>query len=370
MVKPDHLGDLILASPAVRAMAASYPDLTLFVSSRSRALARWLFPTLEMRSLDLPHLAKADAVETAAPDLTTYDAVAFLRRDGVMTPQWADLRTRRHVMFVDDQDVHQSLLDYGVAREFSAAYDIDAHFFADAGLEVTEKARRAPRRVGLSIGSGFYTNAWPLLRWIELAKALTQRGIEVFVVCGPAEATLARVLIDGADLGRDRLILGGPDFAAFSSAVSELDLVVGSDGGTAHLCSLTTPVLSIFGSSPVRRYAPFGRMNAVLSQMLNCSPCIQYAARLVNGCVSVECMAAITAARRAGRHGLAHRALRPALIGRAARVGVAADRTEASERRQPLGPGRRRRRARKGGCDVADVTPPSPGKDDLRQAAC
>ncbi len=33
--------------------------------------------------------------------------------------------------------------------------------------------------------------------------------------------------------------------------------------------------------------APFGRLNAVLSPMLKCSPCIQYAARLVNGCAGV-----------------------------------------------------------------------------------
>ena len=295
VVKPDHLGDLVLASAAVRALAGAHPDLTLFVSTRSRALAGWLFPQLEVRTLDLPHLAKADAEDAAPCDLSGYDAVAFLRRDGVMTPQWADLRTRRHAMFVEDHDTHQSLLDYGVVLEFAPAYDIDAHFFPDAGASVAEKAQRSPRRVGLSIGSGFYTNVWPLVRWVNLAKALARRGIEVWVVCGPAEMGIARVLLDAAGLDRDRLILGRADFAAFSAAVDELDLVVGSDGGTAHLCSLTTPVLSIFGSSPVRRYAPFGRENRVVTQRLNCSPCIQYAARLVNGCASVECMSAITA---------------------------------------------------------------------------
>ncbi len=294
MVKPDHLGDLVLASAAIRALAAAHPDLHLFVSSRSRALAKWLFPALQVRTLDLPHLAKANSPDVAAPDLATYDAVAFLRRDGVMTPLWADLRTRRHAMCVEDHGTHQSLLDYGVARAFAPPYDIDAHFFPDGGASAAAKAGGAPRRVGLSIGSGFYTNIWPLVRWIELAHALERRGMETYVVCGPSEVALARILIGAADLPPDRLIMGSADFAALSAAVDELDLVVGSDGGTAHLCSLTTPVLSIFGSSPVRRYAPFGRANRVVTQMLNCSPCVQYAARLVNGCASVECMAAIT----------------------------------------------------------------------------
>ena len=295
MVKPDHLGDLILSSPAIRAMGLSHPDLTLFVAGRCYGLAKWLFPGLDIRILNLAHLAKVDAAEEPSPDLGAFDAVAFLRRDGVLTPDWAQLRTRRSVMFREDNNTHQTLLDYGVAREFAPPYDIDDLFFAQRGMRTAEERSRSSSRIGLSIGSGFYTNAWPLVRWIELARKLSRRGHEVSIVCGPAEAAIADILLAEADLAPTRLIKGGTDLAAFSAAVGDLDLVVASDGGTAHLCSLTTPIVSIFGSSPFRRYAPFGRSNRIVTQLLGCSPCLQYAARVVNGCLSVECMAAITA---------------------------------------------------------------------------
>ena len=352
VVKPDHLGDLVLASAAVRAVAGAHPDLTLFVSSRSRALAGWLFPELEVYTLDLPHLAKADAEDAAPCDLSGYDAVAFLRRDGVMTPQWADLRTRRHAMFVEDHDTHQSLLDYGVVREFAPAYDIDAHFFPDSGASVAEKAQRSPRRVGLSIGSGFYTNAWPLLRWVELAKALARRGIEVWVVCGPAETGVARVLLDAAGLARDRLILGRADFAAFSAAVDELDLVVGSDGGTAHLCSLTTPVLSIFGvqsRAPLRPVRAREQGRHPDAELLALHPVRRPPGERVR-----QRGVHVGHHRRGhpGRHRPAGRSCR-----RAPRLGAPAPRPDVAERGEPLGAGGGDRCARAGGGGMADVTP-------------
>ena len=294
ILKPDHLGDLVLSSPAIRAMAKAVPDATLFVAERCRPLAAWLFPELTTRTLNMPHLAKRSAGQHVAPDLTHFDEIALLRNDGVLGPEWAETHTRRYVTYTDDNSVHQTVLDYGVARSLSGPYDIDAAFFQAREDKLLQKAARRPAKVGLSIGSGFYTNVWPLVRWTALAVRLRRTDHEVFVVCGQAEATLARLLLQRAGLPSGRLILGGGDFATFSRQVDALDLVIGSDGGTAHLCSITTPVLSIFGSSPMRRYAPFGRANRVLTQALSCSPCIQFAERVVNGCLSVECMAAVS----------------------------------------------------------------------------
>ena len=294
ILKPDHLGDLVLSSPAIRAMAKAVPDTTLFVAERCRPLAAWLFPDLATRTLNMPHLAKQSPGRHAHPDLTAFDEVALLRNDGVLGPEWAQTHTRSYVTYTDDNSVHQTMLDYGVARSVAGPYDIDAAFFQGREHRLLEKAAGRPAKVGLSIGSGFYTNVWPLVRWIALAKALRRADHQVFVVCGPAEAPLARLLLQRAGLPSENLILGGGDFPAFSRRVDELGLVIGSDGGTAHLCSITTPVLSIFGSSPLKRYAPFGRANRVITQALSCSPCVQFAERLVNGCLSVECMAAVT----------------------------------------------------------------------------
>ena len=295
VLKPDHLGDLVLSSPAIRAMAGAHPELVLFVASGSVALARALFPGVEVAAYDMPHLARrAPAAQADLPDLLGFDAVAVLRRDGVITPDWARPRMRRFAMPAEDgYDLHQSVLDYGVAREFAPAYDIDALFYGPRLGEVAARAARAPGRVGFAIGSGFHANIWPLTRWIDLGRRLTARGVELTVVHGPAEAAAAALI--GAQLPGAQLLGVGGDFPRLFEAAAALDLVIASDGGSAHLCATAAPVLSIFGPSPLRRYAPIGPWNRAISQQLACAPCLQYDARRVNGCLSVECMGAITA---------------------------------------------------------------------------
>jgi ADP-heptose:LPS heptosyltransferase len=292
VVKPDHIGDLILSSPAISAMATEVPDLTLFVASKTLTLARHLFPSVELRTLDLPHLLKS-AGTPEIPDLSGYDLVLFLRRDGVITPEWARIRTRDFMMPEESHAHHQSILDYSVASEIVPDYDMDALFFGERLKSIQAKALERPVRVGLSIGSGFFTNAWPLIRWIEAGRMLQREGRQVYIVGGPAESVAAELLLRRLGLTRSHLIIGGADFATLFQELDQLDLVLASDGGTAHLCSLRTPIISMFGSSPINRYAPFGRWNRVISLQLPCSPCCQYARREANGCLSVECMSAI-----------------------------------------------------------------------------
>jgi hypothetical protein len=59
---------------------------------------------------------------------------------------------------------------------------------------------------------------------------------------------------------------------------------------------LAVPVLSIAGSVPFRRFAPFGRHQRVVSLDLPCSPCMNYHATELNGCFSHECTYGIAAA--------------------------------------------------------------------------
>ncbi len=295
ILKPDHIGDLILSSPAIRTIAARERDAALFISPKNLPIAQFLFPDIELREIELGHLSKSGQT-FSIPDLREFEMVAFLRSDAVLNEQWARLRTRDFILPADTHDIHQSLIDFSVATYFGGTYDIDAAFFGSKEQNVARKAGRAPRHIGLSIGSGFHANAWAIQRWTEMARALLPAMDQIVLLCGPAEREKADLI--AARLGsphRVSVMEGGGDVALFVSAVDDLDLVVASDGGTAHLCSLVTPVLSIFGPSPFRRYAPFGKFNRLLTRRLSCSPCCQYATSLVNGCLTTECMTEIKA---------------------------------------------------------------------------
>lgn len=291
VVKPDHFGDVILASAAIRALLARHPDAAVLVARANIPLARFLFGTsCDVREIAFAHLSKRAEASAAGIDLLAYDLVLFLRDDGQITPAWADLRCHDYLFPIDAQDDHQTMLDYAVVSRVVGHYDIDAHHFGAEFDAVRRKAAQPPERIGLSIGSGFHANAWPAVRWIALGRRLLAEGRSVRVFCGPSEVTLGGVIAEALSLGEGGLVAGGANIASFAAQAARTDWFVASDGGTAHLCGLFAPVTSIFGPSPFRRYAPFGRWNRLLTQELDCSPCSQWTAKLVGGCLSTECM--------------------------------------------------------------------------------
>ena len=292
VVKPDHLGDFVLSIPSISAIAERYSDVTLFVSSSTRPLAAFAFPSLEITTVDLPHLSKFGnlTTRTSLPNFNAFHLVFFLRRDDVFTPAWTRLMAHKSVLVEFHTEVHETTLQAHALWQSGLKYELpDGHapgivFLPD------------PKRIALCISAGFHANRWPTIRWIELGRKLQAEGTALWIVCGPFEkeegALLARVL--GLD-AESRVIAGTPDFAAFLDQVRNLDLVIANDGGTGHICSLVAPVLSLFGGSPHRRFAPYGKQNRLLTRLPACSPCCQYDNGIVNGCVTTECLSGIRA---------------------------------------------------------------------------
>jgi heptosyltransferase-2 len=294
IIKPDHLGDLVLSSPAIRAVSQR-SDATLFVGPWNRVAAAQFFPGLAVETITFGHLSKSAKSGDSIPDLRGFDCVAVLRNDHIVNPGWADLRARDYVAAPARNDVHQTLLDHTVVHSIAGDYDIDALFYGAAFERYLAKLDRVPQRVGLSVGSGFHANLWPITRWIELARTLLDAGREISIIAGPGERERGGYIAAGAGLDPGAsLIIGSTDMAGFLAQVAALDLVVATDGGAAHLCSTVTPIVAIFGPSPFRRYAPFGQATRLVTRDLGCSPCCQYTTNLINGCLTMECMTNIT----------------------------------------------------------------------------
>ena len=294
IIKPDHLGDLILSSSAISAVLDRHPDATVFVSPGNVSLAQFLFPpTTCVQPIIFSHLQKGHQERPLMPDLRCYDRVLILRKDAFINENWASLRCREWVITGDMQHTHQSAIDYGAATRLIGAYDPEKFFFGQRYEAVSAKAAAAPRKIGFSIGSGFHANAWPLYRWIELGRLMQKSGLSITLIGGPAEKDQLAFLSDRLGLDRTQDVILGDAFAETLDRISAVDWVVASDGGTAHLCSLVCPVLSLFGGSPFHRFAPFGRWNKVLTLNPSCSPCCQYHSQVVNCCLSIECMAGI-----------------------------------------------------------------------------
>jgi ADP-heptose:LPS heptosyltransferase/SAM-dependent methyltransferase len=296
ILKPDHLGDLVLSVPAIRAVQAACDTVGLFVASGTRTLAHFLFPDIEaIHTADLRHLSRGGTAgtphEALVEKLNEFDRVLVLRDDPVMREIAAQLRVPCEIAS-GDHLTHETSIQKQAAARLCGPYSRTLLF---SGVPHAWPA--SPRHVALCVAAGFPTNRWANAQWTELALRLHAHGIRITLLGGPGERDDLRLLSRLLRKVEHDVIVGGADFAGLFEALAPVDLVIATDGGTAHICSLRKPVCSIFGSSPWRRYAPFGRANVLVTRDEPCSPCVQFSAREVNGCVTRECMARIEPAQ-------------------------------------------------------------------------
>lgn len=293
VVKPDHLGDFIIAIPAIRALLARNHEVTLFIASGNKALARHYFPQLEIVALDLPHLHRkltesnwTDAYK-ALGMLRKFDMVMFLRRDGFLTPENFSEFTDYALYIEDRLDRHQSQLEHAAILPVTGDYDVDEMFFGAHSPTFPS----APGAVAFAIGSGFPFKKWSPLSWAELGQALRRGGAKLEILVGPGEIWEGEMIARATGLDpRASVFVGSGDFRALEQWLEHFDLVIAVDGGSAHLCSTRKPILSVFGPSPASRFAPIGAYNRVVTRELSCSPCVGFDARALNACMSRECL--------------------------------------------------------------------------------
>jgi heptosyltransferase-2 len=289
VVKPDHVGDLVLASPAIAWLRRQVDDVTLFVRPELVTLAAHLFPGLPIMPLALAHLDKeamgtTDSLRSVLLPLREFGTVVVLRADEVLNPDRIGHLVGPSLFTFGRDDVHEATTQRTVLRGLFGDY-----LPSETWPGKASSFPMSIRAVGLCPASGFPANKWSVIRWVELGRQLLAEGMRLILIGGSREtgelAILARVL--GLDSGS--VVVGGDNLTALLSRVAEADLVIASDGGGGHLCSLAAPVLSIAGAVPFRRYAPFGAETRVVSLDLPCSPCLAAHHKMINACFSHEC---------------------------------------------------------------------------------
>jgi ADP-heptose:LPS heptosyltransferase len=297
-VRQDSLGDVLLAGPAIRALAASTDELTLLCGPRGAAAARLLPGVDEV----IVHLAPwidpepppvsangcADLLGAVA-DRLPREAVIFtsfhqsplptallLRLAGV--PRIAAISVdypgslldlRHHV----DDEIHE--VDRALSLAEAAGHELPPGDEGRLGVKPLPKPPPLPDELYLVVhpGASIPARAWEPERWAALTDLLARRGHRVIVTGAGEETELTRFVaadVPGAvDLG------GTCDFAGLGAVLAGAAAVAVANTGPAHLAAAVgTPVASLFAPTvPARRWRPWGVPHELLNREVPCAGC-------------------------------------------------------------------------------------------------
>jgi heptosyltransferase-2 len=136
--------------------------------------------------------------------------------------------------------------------------------------------------VALAPGAVGPSKRWPAAAYADLARRLTADGASVWVLGGPAEAPLARIVADAGEHVHD---LTGTDLRNAILALAGADVAVSNDSGLLHVAAaLGTPAIGIFGPTSPWHWAPLNPIAAVIQAKIDlpCRPCHKPTCRLVH----------------------------------------------------------------------------------------
>ena len=163
-----------------------------------------------------------------------------------------------------------------------------ARWRQDNGLGVGPAIALAPGSVGASKRWTYYP---------EAARLFAEKGLDVWVVGGPGEKTLAaEIVAAGGNRVRD---LTGTDLRNGILAMAAARLAISNDSGLMHIAAaLGTPTMGIFGPTSPYHWAPLNGLAATVQTKtyVPCQPCHRPVCRMNDH----RCMRDIPAADVAG----------------------------------------------------------------------
>ncbi|WP_405920383.1 glycosyltransferase family 9 protein [Streptomyces longwoodensis] len=292
----DSFGDVLLAGPAIRAVAARADHVTLLCGPLGAPAAHLLPGVDEVLVWEAPWAGfepppvRRRAVEELIAAVRADTALVLTSFHQSPLPTALLLRLAGVTRIAaDSEDYPGSLLDVRHhraphAHEVDAALDLaEAAGFprpADTRLRIlpppdTSALTGAGPYVVVHPGASVPARAWSPARCAQAVRALADAGHRVVVTGGPNERALTRRVAgnDGVDLGGRT---GAPELAG---VLARADAVVTGNTGPAHLAAAVgTPVVSLFAPVvPAERWRPYGVPCVLLGDQQ--APCADSRAR-------------------------------------------------------------------------------------------
>jgi lipopolysaccharide heptosyltransferase II len=353
LIRPDHLGDALLAAPTGLALRDALPEARIdwLVGPWAAEVIRRAPHADEILTCEFPGFTRRTKQSPWEPYLVLarearrlrargYDLALILRPDhwwGSLLATAAGVPCRlgygveacrpflTHQLPLDPttHSVDQGLalarlagrvIDSGSEiRDFEPRFDVGPaeRAWARRALEEAGDARQGPI-VAIHPGSGAAVKNWLPERWGELVTAIERRsGARVLLTGSEAETSLVQQIADRPDT--QPLILSGRTTLGQLAALFEASsLVVGGDSGPLHLATTVgTPTVRLYGPTDPTRFGPRGDRAAhhIVRATLPCQPCGNIVAPPCGATTTPACLRVVTVPHvvDAVRQVLAHR---------------------------------------------------------------
>ena len=298
LIRLSSLGDIVLTTPAIRAVRAHFPDayIAMLVAKQSSDILR-----------ENPHLN----------EIITFDRLAKNKDTGEMLRVIRLLRERKFTLTIDLQRKFRTemLMYFSGAAErvgkgrLSTIRVLEqgnkhatAHYFdmlhaagipaEDQRLELflseSERLDAAQRfeaadvndgrlKVGFFPGAGWKLREWMPERFAAIGDRLVERfNANVLIFGGPKEAVLVQTV---ADLMNAQAIpfAGNLQIRELAACLEKCDLFLTNDTGPMHIAAAVgTPTVSLFGPGNHIRFQPLGTLHQTIRHAVPCSPCKQF----------------------------------------------------------------------------------------------
>jgi len=328
IIKPCCLGDVLMATPALKALRVAHPKARI-----AWAISQWARPALENN----PHLS--DVIDSGPVGagrrygLSDYLALARRLRLGkfdlaivldrspllALLPLLAGIPHRAGldswgrgfsltIKVPCDGLKHEVDLYLDVVRACGIqAVDHRLEYYPTAQDRAQASHLLAPLRKhnaplviihpggGANPGMVLEAKRWPVERFSEVAQRLVEEwNAVVIVVGGESDAAIARRLTirGGPSFGRIVDMAGQLSLGQLAAVCEVADLYIGNDSGPLHLATAVgMPVVAVFGPSDPRQYGPRGENCRVVSRLAPWGPCFRDGYAI--SCADCQCIAKI-----------------------------------------------------------------------------
>jgi heptosyltransferase-2 len=355
-VKLADIGDVLLCTPALRALRVRYPGAQIDLLTPPLS-AHVLQNAPEINNVIVFNKFPFDTLGSLFDLKTVFGAIQFLRglgrgrydaillfhhytlRFGALKFAAVALASRAPIRAGVDNGRGWFLTHKVADRGFGAEHE--AEYWLDVAAQIGTAPRPADRRIHIPLaeadhaaadallaelslpgagpliaihpGAGWYSTArrWPAAHFATLIATLVrERDADILLLGGPDEQDLAaevRESVPTDERVRVHNIAGRTSITGTEALLQRCALFIGNDSGPMHLATAARiPVLGIFGLSNWRAFGPYvppapgvpDQPARIVRQDLPCQPCLYRGLQLGlrDGCGPRPCLTALAPA--------------------------------------------------------------------------